>query len=354
MKKMLHKFFCVMFVLTLLAGCFVPAGTAAAETDENTLSENLRDALDEFYEAPEDAYFELEAENGDSDEESGEWYEEYVDFDPWYDSDYDTARQILEDNLSDTGMSLNEEQRLYDFFGKFDKEESEEIESCIREQEAESGISIRVFVAEMGMDVEKYFLEECTDALCDNGYAKEDLAIMLLNLDPYDRGVCIQGYGLCESRVNDDRIEYILDDVIECFSDDDYVYGVKLFAKEAAYYAGSTDYATYFKDNSFEGKMKRMPWAIIVLAPAAVAFVGILLMKGSKGGKMTTNGVTYIQNGISGLTANKDDYVRTDVSKTYSPVSSGSSGSRSGGGRSSGGGGRSSGGRSHSGGSRRF
>ena len=97
-----------------------------------------------------------------------------------------------------------------------------------------------------------------------------------------------------------------------------------------------------------------MPWPLVILAPAVVAFVGILLMKGSKGGKMTTNGKTYIQNGVSGLTANKDDYVRTDVSKTYSPVSSGSSGGRSGGGRSSGGGGRSGGGRSHSGGSRRF
>ena len=326
MKRMLHKFFCAMFVLTLLAGCFAPVHKAAAETEE--------------------AY--------DSDYESEEWYEEYVDFDPWYDSDYDTARQILEDNLSDTGMSLNEEQRLYDFFGKFDKEESDEIEEWIAKKEKEGDISIRVFVAEMDMDVEKYFLEECADALCDNGYAKEDLAIMLLNLDPYERGVCIQGYGLCETRINDDRIEYILDDLIEHFSDDDYVYGVKLFATEAAYYAQSTEYGKYFTDNSFEGKMKRMPWAVIVIAPAVVAFVGILLMKSSKGGKMTTNGLTYIQNGISGLTANKDDYVRTDVSKTYSPVSSGSSGGRSGGGRSSGGGGRSSGGRSHSGGSRRF
>ena len=336
----------MLFALVLAVGCVAPVHTAAAEKEEDALLENLRDALDVFYEEAEEAY--------DSDYESGEWYEEYVDFDPWYDSDYDTARQILEDNLSDTGMSLNEEQRLYDFFGKFDKEESDEIEEWIAKKEKEGDISIRVFVAEMDMDVEKYFLEECADALCDNGYAKEDLTIMLLNLDYYNRGVCIQGYGLCEERVNDDRIEYMLDDIIEHFSDDDYVYGVKLFATEAAYYAQSTNFGKYFTDNSFEGKMKRMPWALIVIAPAAVAFVGILLMKSSKGGKMTTNGLTYIQNCISGLTANKDDYVRTDVSKTYSPVSSGSSGGRSGGGRSSGGGGRSSGGRSHSGGSRRF
>lgn len=299
MKKSLHKIIWVCLAFLLAVGCLLPANAASADTREEAL-------------------------------------------------------RILENNLSRTGMSFDEYRRIYDFYGKFSRSELSEIEAWICEKEDESNISIRVFVAEMDADEEKYFLEECADTLCDNGYAKEDLAIMLLNLDDYDRGVCIQGYGLCEQRVNDDRIEYILDDIIEHFSDDDYVYGVKLFATEAAYYAQSTNFGKYFKDNSFEGKMKRMPWPLVIIGPAAVAFVGILLMKGSKGGKMTTNGLTYIQNGVSGLTANKDDYVRTDVSKTYSPVSSGSSGGRSGGGRSSGGGGRSSGGRSHSGGSRRF
>lgn len=299
MKKSLHKIIWVCLAFVLAVGCLLPANAASADTREEAL-------------------------------------------------------RILENNLSRTGMSFDEYRRIYDFYGKFSRSELSEIEAWICEKEDESNISIRVFVAEMDADEEKYFLEDCADTLCDNGYAKEDLAIMLLNLDDYDRGVCIQGYGLCEERVNDDRIEYILDDIIEHFSDDDYVYGVKLFATEAAYYAQSTNFGKYFKDNSFEGKMKRMPWPLVIIGPAAVAFVGILLMKGSKGGKMTTNGLTYIQNGVSGLTANKDDYVRTDVSKTYSPVSSGSSGGRSGGGRSSGGGGRSSGGRSHSGGSRRF
>ena len=343
MKKSLQKLAWMCLVLVLAVGCFVPARAAFADTSEDALLESIRDALKEFHGESEEDYY-------DSDYD----YEEDYDLDRWYDSEYDEARQILEDNLSYSGMSLNEDQRIYDFYGKFGRSELNEIEDWIEEKEEEGDISIRVFVAEMQASDEKYFLEECADALCDNGYAKEDLAIMLLNLDDYDRGVCIQGYGLCEERVNDDRVEYILDDIIEHFSDEDYVYGVKLFATEAAYYAQSTNYGVYFKDNSFEGKMKRMPWPLVILAPAVVAFVGIMLMKGSKGGKMTTTGKTYIQNGVSGLTANKDDYVRTDVSKTYSPVSSGSSGGRSGGGRSSGGGGRSSGGRSHSGGSRRF
>ena len=353
MKKSLRKIVWMCLAFALAFGCLISAGTAAAETQDDALMESLRDALSKFYEGTEGEFsFELNSEYD---------YDDYYEDDFWendsgerYESVYQEAEEILYENLAGSGTELNEDQRIYDFFGTFSRTELNEIESWIEKKEEESDISIRVFVAAMDMDVEKYFLEECADALCDGGYAEEDLAIMLLNLDTYDRGVCIQGYGLCEERVNDDRIEYILDDIIEHFSDDDYVYGVKLFATEAAYYAKSSNYGVYFKDNSFEGKMKRMPWPLIILGPVIVAFVGILLMKGSKGGKMTTNGLTYIQSGVSGLTANVDNYVRTDVSKTYSPVSSGSSGGRSGGGRSSGGGGRSSGGRSHSGGGRRF
>ena len=306
MKKMsfLHKFWLLFVIVMLCATAVAPARVAYAETTEG-------------------------------------------------ESVYEMAERLLNDRLSQSGQRLNAEQKLYDLYGKFTEKEQKEISAWISEKEDERDISIRVIVTEMDMYYEKYFLEECADALCDNGYASEDLVLMLLNLDLYNRGVCIQGYGLCEGRVNDDRIEYILDDIIEYFSEDDYVYGIKLFATEAAYYAGSTDYYTYYKDNSFEGKMKRMPWIGLIALPAVVAVVGILLMKRSNGGKMTANGKTYMKSSASGLTAQRDEFIRTAVTRTYSPQSSGSSGSRSGG-RSSGGGGRSRGGRSHSGGSRRF
>lgn len=333
MKKILLKLFGIGFVLTMATGCLFRARVADAEYI-------FGDYYTDFFE---DFYFDFEYEYEDVEEEPTERYS----------SDREKAAELLYENIERTGIDLNEDQRVYDFYGEFSRTELKKIESWIEEKEEEADISIRVFVAEMKMTDEKYFLEECADALCDGGYAEEDLAIMLLNLDYYDRGVCIQGYGLCERRITDDRIEYILDDIIEWFSDEEYVYGVKLFATEAAYYAQSTNYNKYFKDNSLTGKLHRMPWPLILFVPAVVAFVGILLMKGSNGGRMTANGQTYIQNGISGITANKDDYVRTSVSKTYSPQSSGSSGGRSGG-RSSGGGGRSGGGRSHSGGSRRF
>ncbi len=260
---------------------------------------------------------------------------------------------LLKEMQEETGLYLNSDSRLYDFYGEFDFDEVSELENWIEAKEQEGDISIRVFVAEMEKRYEKAFVEDCADALCDGGYAEEDLVLLLLNLDAYDRGACIQGYGLCEDRVDDDRIEYMLDDIIECFADGDYFGGVKLFATEAAYYAGSTDYNTYYKDNSFRGKLSRMPWAAVGLTPAGIAALGVFLMMRTNDNRKKMAGKTYLYNDNSGITATKDDYVRTSVSKTYSPRSSSSGGTRSGG-RSSGGGGRSRGGRSHSGGSRRF
>lgn len=296
-----------------------------------------------------------------------EGYEEYEDdeyeFYERYDEDYDwdgtvsvrdKAADILDRALSAANQELNKEQRIYDLYGKFSEKEMEKLTTVIKEQEEKGNISIRVFVIAMSANYEKYLLEECADRLCDAEYASEDLALMLLNLDPNDRGVCIQGYGLCEERINDDRIEYILDDVIEFFTREKWVAGIDLFAKSAGYYATSTDYNTYFKDNSFSGKMYRMPWFVLVIAPAAVAVLGIALMSSSSGGGMTAGAKNYIRNGNSGLNANNDTFLRTDVKRTYSPVSSSSSSGGRSGGRSSGGGGRSGGGRSHSGGSRRF
>lgn len=282
-------------------------------------------------------------------EDYWDWeYRATWDDDFWY--EYENAAQMIEYYLEETGMSLNEEQRLYDFVGQFSEKQKKALEASIKEQEEAGGISIRVFVAKMGKQFEKFFLEELADRLCDKGYASEDLAMMLLNLDQTDRGVFIRGYGLCERQINDDRTEYILDDVIECFLDKDYDKGVELFAKEAAYYAKSDNFSEYYKDNSFWGKMSRIPWAFLVIISGVISATGIGIMKKNMGGKQAAGGKTYMQGENSGLVANRDDFLRTSVSKTYSPRSSGSGG----GGRSSGGGGRSRGGRSHSGGSRRF
>lgn len=265
-------------------------------------------------------------------------------------SDYAVAAELLESRLSESGQQLNAEQRLYDFYGKFSLTEQEEISEWIVKKETEGQVSIRVVVTALDMYYEKYFLEEFADRLCDNGYASEDLVIMLLNLDEYNRGACIQGYGICEYRVNDHRIESILDDIIVCFRSGDYSAGVKLFATEAAYYAVTEGYFANYEDNSFAGKMKRMPWLFLLGMPGIVTLIGMFALASGKISAKGVNGRTYMQSTGSGLTAKRDEYVRTSISRSYCPRSSGSAG----GGRSSGGGGTSRGGRSHSGGSRRF
>lgn len=254
--------------------------------------------------------------------------------------------------------------------GLFSRDDLTVITGMIREKEAESGISIRIVTDRMRMRREKAYLEDCFDYLYDEaGTILEDAVFMLINMDPEERGVCLQGYGECEFYFNNDRIEHVLDDLMPYLKKGKYASAAKLFVTEASYYRKeeqgvSHDYlpgqdygeayggpSDYYQDKSLERILLVFPWGLWFFGAAGFAAVAVWIMVANSGGKMTATGRDYMNKGKSGITARKDEFMRESVTKVYSPQSSSSSG---GGGRSSHGGGRSSGGHSHSGGSRRF
>lgn len=271
---------------------------------------------------------------------------------------------------SEHGFTGDSTAYVDDNAGAFSKSEREELTKWIMEKEAESGISIRIVTDKMSMAYEKTYLEDTFDYLFDDeGTVAEDAVFMLLNLDPEERGVCLQGYGECEFYFNNDRIEHVLDDMMPYLKKGKYASAAKLFVTEAAYYRKeeqgvSHNYlpgqeygesyggpSNYYKDNSLEHIMLVFPWGLWFFGAAGFAAVAVWIMVSNSGGKMTATGRDYMNKEKSAITARKDEFLRESVTKVYSPQSSGSSGS---GGRSSHGGGRSSGGHSHSGGSRRF
>lgn len=223
---------------------------------------------------------------------------------------------------------------------------------------------------------DQVYLEDFQDEL----YFTQDLlaenaAMMLINME--DRIVTIQGYGDCEFWLNNDRNEYILDYVYEELTRRDYYAAAESFAEQTAYYMSqdkgvSTEYEpgqdygeTYGGESDYYSEPldeRYTAWEYLGIKMGG-AFFGTLLLAlvGStvacliiglnRKTKVTVYAATYMDQQNSGLTARRDDYLRTTLTKVRRPKESSGS---SGGGRSSGGGGRSSGGRSHSGGSRRF
>lgn len=274
-----------------------------------------------------------------------------------------------------------EKQRVYDMADLFSDEDEQYLDAMMLSFSIEADADVIVVTTDdMLGKTDQVYLEDFQDELYfEEETLAENAALMLINME--DRYVTIQGYGDCEFWINNDRIEYILDRVYEDLIDEDYCGAAESFGQQIVYYMSqdqgvSTEYeegqdygesyggeSNYYTETleerytvweyigeRLDGKV--IPSALVAIGGSLIACICIIANKGTK---VTVNQDTYADQVNSGITASRDDYLRTTVTKVRKPSeSSGSSGGRSSGGRSSGGGGRSSGGRSHSGGSRRF
>lgn len=272
-----------------------------------------------------------------------------------------------------------EKTRIYDYADLLTADEEAVLEDSyyLWGLEADADI-ILVTTDNMEGKSDQVYLEDFQDEL----YFTQDLlaenaSLMLINME--DRIVTIQGYGDCEFWISNDRIEYILDWVYEGLVDEDYFAAAESFGEQTAYYMNqnkgvSTEYepgqdygesyggpSDYYEEPLNE-RYTAWEYLSMMLSEAffgslLIAVVGssiaCLIIGVNRKTKVTVYAATYMDQQNSGLSARRDDYLRTTVTKVRRPKESSSSGGSSGG-RSSGGGGRSSGGRSHSGGSRRF
>ncbi len=266
---------------------------------------------------------------------------------------------------SSTVQAANAEQHIYDAAGLLTSSQVDELEATFKDFSVSSGVDI-IFLTTNDSEgkTDKVYIED----FYDNLYFTEetisyDAALMLINMD--SRNITIQGYGSCEFYLNNDRIEYMLDDVFPLVKDKDYYEAARLFAEETDYYMGeekgvTTEYKpgqdygeTYDGPSNYYGRDNKKNAlteniGVFIAISLVIGGIAIIIMIKNAGGKVTVNANTYLDPNSPGITNGYDNYVRTTVTKTIHVESSG------GGGRSSGGGGRSSGGRSHSGGSRGF
>lgn len=264
-----------------------------------------------------------------------------------------------------------EDQKVYDNYGLFTEDEANQLEEIAKENGEKGKVDIVIITeASIGDKTRKKYLEDFYDQY-GFGYNKEfgDAALILINMDPSDRGVEIQGYGEAEYYLNNDRIEYVLDDIVPLLSDGRYYDAMVQFAEETAYYmnekkgvntsnpVGGENSGEYYGESSYDGpsnyygeKQSNILFNPLVQLGISLVIGAIVVgsMAYGSGGRMTVNNNTYIDNQHSMVVARRDDYIRTVTTRVRKPSNNG------GGGRSSGGGGISSGGSSHSGGGRGF
>ncbi len=210
------------------------------------------------------------------------------------------------------------------------------LEDTILALESEYSVSIRILTEhDLSGKSTTRFLEDYFDSEYAAGRLAADAVLLLVSMEPGNRTVEIQGYGICEDLISYNRIDNILDKITPMLSRGDYRTAFETFLERTGYYLGHEEVPFYFT-TLFQ-----------VIAALAIGAITVAVLLPRDSGRITTNSRTYLNQEHSGVTASRDIYLRTLVTRTRRPDSNSGGGSRNTGGRSSGG-------ASHSGGSRGF
>lgn len=243
-----------------------------------------------------------------------------------------------------------------------DKEETALREECISIGELNE-IDIFILTTDYTSGTRKLYLEDFYDAHDD---ILSDAVLVLVDMDPDNRGVEIQGYGQCEFSISDDRIERILDEIVPYLSDGDYYEAFSSYINEVDYYMSIEATSNYvhteqdnlnYNENYYEeahpdkGELLKKKTLLNLLIAVIVGVASVSVMLINSKGKITVSSNTYRDQKNSRLLGHWDRYIRTTTTRTRKPENNNHF---HGGGGSFGGGGISGGGHSHSGGGRGF
>lgn len=276
-----------------------------------------------------------------------------------------------------TVLAASEDRKVFDYYGLFSEKEVNKLEELNKKYSEEGKVDIVVITTDdlSGRSRQEY-LEDCYDEY-GFGYEKEfgTAVLLLLNMDPGDRGIEIQGYGDAKHYIHNDSIEHILDDVFPLLKDEEYYKAMEAYMKQVVYYmneekgvntspvVGEKGSGNYYGEASVDGpsnyyEEKEENILNNVLAQLGISVVigviGVGIMAYHSSGRVTVTSRTYLDEQNSRVIASRDDYIRTTTTRVRKPSNDNNNSGGGGGIRSSGGGGVSSGGHSHSGGGRSF
>lgn len=154
-----------------------------------------------------------------------------------------------------------------------------------------------------------------------------DCVILLISMD--NREVSISGYGKCEEKINDGKINKIIKHITPALSSGNYA---------TAFTNAVDDINKYMNKDALPFQV----WFQLIIA-VVLALIIVSILAHHSEGKITTNAATYLDAGQSTIPRSHDRYIRTVVTKHKKPESSSGGGTKSG-----------SGSRSHSSGSGHF
>lgn len=231
------------------------------------------------------------------------------------------------------------DRHIYDEGNLLSESEINELEAVAAEHSRKHGVDFLLYTS---TSTEVYYIFDYMGDFFDN-WAEENNQenAVLLTINSETREVYLAGFGTAETSLNNERVEMVLDRIMDEMRADDFGGAFQTTVTTASRYMefrpGVNPENIFFKN-----------WFQIAIALLLAGLV-VGYMIYNSGGKVTTTDRTYFDNKNSKVTIKKDVFRNKTV--TRRKVQKESSGGGGGGYK---GGGRTSGGRSYSGGGRKF
>lgn len=225
-------------------------------------------------------------------------------------------------------------QRVYDYAKLLTRTEVEELEAMASKygEKRETDFIILTTADTQGKDIEKY-MDDFYDEMAP-GYDKPHGNTAILTIDMQHRDVHVAGFYKAKEYLDDGRLDLIREKITPDLSEGNYYEAFSTFIKTSYKYMG------FSPGVDPENILFNLWFQLVVAVIVGGTVVGIMIY--NSGGKITVNEGTYRDAKHSRILDQKDNFIRTTVTKRRKPTQSSSSGG-------GGGGGITGGGHSHSG-----
>ncbi|BCN29624.1 TPM domain-containing protein [Anaeromicropila herbilytica] len=230
-------------------------------------------------------------------------------------------------------------QKVYDNASLLTDEERQDLEKmCDTYGDSNNTDIIIITEDSIGNQTTKLYLEKFYDQNIKKASAYDgNCALLLITMDESNRGFQIQGYGdnpnSTQYYLDGERIDHIISKVKPLLSNGKYYDAMKQYINMVDDYVGMK-YQHIYNQLWFQ-----------LLVSLGIGTIAVSIMIFNSGGKVTVNSGTYLDQNHSKILDQRDDYIRTTITRTEKPKNNDNGGDSSG---------TSPGGSSHSGGGSSF
>lgn len=224
-------------------------------------------------------------------------------------------KSSMKDNILSTPC-VNASEKVYDFANLFEESDEDLIYNQITNFINETGLDMAIVTTNYNS---KMSVMEYADDFYDYNDFSRDGILFLIDMDTREYYVSTTGKAMFY--FDDNRIDYILDNLYSDMVDGDYKSAVLGVISDAKGYYDSGVITNKYTFDSNGKIVRKTPWLVLVGISLGVSFIAVMILRGkNKKVKISKDADKYLKGTLT-LTKKEDRFLFRNTQKIYSPIS---------------------------------